>query len=130
MVKHDIENRQDIEKLVSTFYRKVRKHEVIGPIFNEFISDWDEHIDKLTDFWQTNLFFVKAYKGNPIRVHAKVDSNYTRPIEQSDFGHWLQLWFETLDELFEGKNKFLAKERARNMSHMMFIKIFQSRTLS
>ena len=37
-MKHDVENREDLEKLVRIFYDKVRKDEEIGPIFNSIIT--------------------------------------------------------------------------------------------
>ena len=127
MKKRDIESREDIEMLIRTFYGKVRQHDKIGPFFNEMISDWNKHQNKLTNFWETNLFLVDAYKGNPVRKHIEVDTHFQNGVEQAHFGHWLQLWFNTVDDLFEGKNAHLAKERARNMSHIMFIRIFQAR---
>ena len=127
MDKQDIRSRQDVETLVRTFYGKVRQHKAIGPFFNETISDWSEHIEKLTNFWETNLFFVKAYKGNPLRAHIDVDNQFNNQIKQAHFGNWLELWFSTVDELFDGENAHLAKERARNMAHIMFIRIFQAR---
>lgn len=130
MEKEDILCRQDVETLIHTFYAKVRKHAALGPFFNETIEDWQEHLIKLSNFWETNLFFVKAYKGNPLRVHVNVDSKFDCSIEQAHFGYWLELWFTTIDELFEGKNAHLAKERARNMAHIMFIRIFESRKLN
>ena len=127
MNKPDIQSRADIEILIRNFYQKVRRHTIIGTLFNEVIDDWEEHILKLTDFWQTNLFFVKAYKGNPLKAHIRVDQQFGNSIEQAHFGHWLQLWFETLDQLYEGKNATLAKERARSMAHIMYLRIFQAR---
>lgn len=127
MEKHDIQSRQDVETLVRTFYGKVRQHPDIGPLFNEMITDWTEHIDKLSDFWETNLFFVKRYKGNPLRAHIGVDEHFDQTIEQAHFGNWLELWFSTVDDFYEGKNAQLVKERARSMAHIMFIRIFQAR---
>lgn len=127
MSKSDISTREDIDLLVRTFYSKVRAHETLGPIFNEVIEEWEEHLVKLVDFWQTNLLFVPAYKGNPVKAHLDVDKHFDGTIQQAHFGQWIQLWFETLDELFVGPKQLLAKERARNMSHMMFIRIFQAR---
>lgn len=126
-MKKDIESREDIATLVETFYTKVRQHKEIGPFFNKTITDWPAHLDKLTNFWETNLFFIKAYKGNPLKAHVDVDEAFDYSIEQSHFGNWLELWFTTIDSLFEGNNATLAKERARNMSHIMYIRIFQSR---
>ena len=127
MKLRDISTRKDVETLVATFYSKVRLHPEIGPFFNVTISNWPEHLSKLSDFWETNLFFKKAYKGNPLRAHVVVDENFDQGIEQSHFGNWLELWFCTVDELFEGKNAHLAKERARNMAHIMFIRIFEAK---
>ena len=49
----EIENREDIFLLVTTFYNKIKKDNFIGPIFLEAIpvTVWDSHIEKLTDFW-------------------------------------------------------------------------------
>lgn len=127
MSKSDITTRADIDLLVRSFYSKVRAHKSLGPIFNDVIEDWEEHMVKLVDFWQTNLLFEPRYKGNPIQAHIEVDRHFDGTIQQAHFGLWIQLWFETLDELFEGTIQHLAKERARNMSHMMFIRIFQAR---
>ncbi len=127
MAKQDITSRADIENLVRTFYGQVREHPEIGAFFNKTISDWPSHIERLSDFWETNLFFVKAYKGNPLKIHLDVDLRFDQSIQQSHFGNWLELWFSTVDRLFQGKNATLAKERARNMAHIMFIRIFQAR---
>lgn len=52
----DITNRADIALLVREFYRKVKVHPELGPIFTATIKDWDEHLQLLTDFWETQLF--------------------------------------------------------------------------
>ena len=127
MKRNDIATRADIALQVESFYAKVRKHELLGPIFNDVIKDWPSHLVKLTDFWETNLLFVRKYKGNPLKAHVQVETEHDHTIEQLHFGHWLQLWFETLDENFEGKNCELAKERARHMAHIMFLRIFNER---
>ncbi|MBU2913159.1 group III truncated hemoglobin [Reichenbachiella agariperforans] len=127
MSKQDISTRSDLELLVNTFYGKVRQHEMLGPIFNGVIHDWPEHLAKLADFWETNLFYVQKFKGNPMRAHLEVDEKYDHSISQDHFGHWLQLWFETLDALFEGEKAILAKERARNVAHITFMRLFQAR---
>ncbi|MDN5202031.1 group III truncated hemoglobin [Fulvivirgaceae bacterium BMA10] len=123
----EIEDRNDVGLLVHSFYARVRQDELIGPIFNNAIHDWDEHLEKLTDFWETNLFFQRKYKGNPLKKHQEVDENINHGITQEHFGRWLQIWFQTIDELFTGERANQAKHRARNMSTFMFIKIFQNR---
>lgn len=123
----DLESREDVALLVNTFYDKVRAHKALGPIFNHVIQDWDSHLSRLTDFWETNLFFVRNYKGNPLQVHIDVDQQFNNSIQQAHFGNWLQLWFETLDELFKGRYAEIAKARARSMAATMFLRIFNAR---
>ncbi|HEU0135846.1 MAG TPA: group III truncated hemoglobin, partial [Flavobacterium sp.] len=60
-MKKEISNRNDVGKIVRTFYSKVRLDQTLGPIFNGIITDWEEHLERLTDFWNMNLFGGKAY---------------------------------------------------------------------
>ena len=126
-MKQDIQNRGDVFALVSAFYSKVRKNPEIGPFFNETIEDWPSHLDKLTDFWETNLFMVSKFRGNPVKAHKDVDQKFNHSIEQKHFGEWLSIWFQTVDELFEGERANIAKNRARNMAHNIFMNIYQGR---
>lgn len=126
-MKQDIQNREDVFKLVSTFYAKVRDNEKIGYVFNEIIQDWPSHLEKLTDFWETNLFFVSKFRGNPMQAHVEVDRHFNNSIEQKHFGEWLNMWFETVDELFEGDRASIAKNRARNMASNLFMAVYEHR---
>lgn len=131
MNKKDIQNREDIALLVSEFYKKVRQNETLGPFFNETIKDWEHHLNHLTTFWETSLFMTKRlehkYYGNPLEAHVKVDKQFHHSITELHFGIWLNLWFETLDELFEGEVIENAKRRARKMGTFMYLKIFEAR---
>jgi len=128
MTKKEISNRADVHHLVDTFYTKIRADELLGPIFNSKIKDWDSHLDRLTDFWETNLFFVSKFKGNPLQKHVEVDTAENQTITELHFGVWLNYWIQTLDELFVGEKAAIAKNRARKMGTFMYITIFQART--
>lgn len=125
--KTDIESRKDINKLVLTFYHTIQQDEMLGPIFNGVISDWDAHYTLLTDFWTGNLFAERIYFGNPIEAHQEVDEKVGGIIESAHFGQWLMHWFQTIDQLFEGKNAEILKRRARKMSTFLFLKIVEAR---
>jgi hemoglobin len=129
MNRKQIESREDVFLLVNSFYNKIKIDEVIGDFFTKTIpeNEWDEHIQKLTDFWETNLFFVRKFKGNPMKAHKDVDTNFNHSIQQEHFGRWLQLWFSTVDEYFTGEKANQAKERARNIASMLFFKIYENR---
>jgi len=130
-MSQDISNREDVFALVNEFYKKVRKNETLGPFFNDAIKDWDTHLDHLTRFWETSLFMTKKlekkYHGNPLEAHVKVDKQNSNSITELHFGIWLNLWFETLDELFKGEVVENAKRRARKMGTFMYLKIFEAR---
>ena len=124
-----IEERKDIRLLVDRFYAKIREDKLLGPIFNGHISEekWPEHLSKLTDFWETNLFGIPKFKGNPSAKHVQVDTNLAHTIEQTHFGRWLQLWFETIDQLFEGELAEIAKSSARKMATGQYLHIWNHR---
>lgn len=128
MTKSDIKTRADIYQLVAQFYTKVRKDEVLGPFFNGTIEDWDAHFEHLTTFWESSLFLKTKYNGNPLEAHIKVDQAFDHSISELHFGLWLNLWYETIDELFKGEYAENAKRRARKMSTFLYLKIFEART--
>jgi hemoglobin len=124
-----IENRDDVSKLVHFFYAKIRKDLLLGPIFNKHIQEeqWPAHLIKLTDFWETNLFSVPKFKGNPTQKHVKVDSEMLHGIKQGHFDHWLKLWDETLYQLFEGELADKASNAAKSMAAVQFMMIVHHR---
>ncbi|MCK0189824.1 group III truncated hemoglobin [Arenibacter sp. F20364] len=130
LLKAEIKERQDVNLLVVSFYAKIRKHQILGPIFNGIIKDWDSHLELLTDFWESQLLLKRTYMGNPITVHQEVDEKMHHSITPEHFGLWLNEWFATIDELFEGEVAWIAKNRAQKMSTMLYMNIYQHRNKS
>lgn len=112
----EIKSREEIELLVNSFYSSVRKDEVLGPIFESFITDWDAHLEKLYRFWETILLEPFTYKGNPFQPHTKL------PISKEHFQRWVEIFVLTVDDNFHGQVAEEAKHRARTMAQ-----IFQSK---
>ncbi len=127
MDKTDINSREDIAKLVETFYEKIQKDSVLGPFFNETITDWAAHYEVLTTFWTSNLFMKTRYTGNPIEVHVAVDKAFDYSISEVHFGLWLNLWVTTVDQLYQGDYAENAKRRARKMATFMNLKLYESK---
>jgi len=106
----DLEDLEDVEVLVRRFYQSVIPDPTLGPVFAGMDVDWGVHIPKLVDFWALRRFDRPGYQGNAAGAHQPV-------LERVGFGEvemarWLELWFETIDELFVGPVAELAKERA------------------
>lgn len=118
----DIANRADVELLVNTFYDRVRANSVIGPIFDEVAKiDWDEHLPKMYAFWSSILLDEHSYSGNPMIRHIAL-SRLTE-MGEKQFGEWLRLFNDTVDELFEGEKADEARLRAGNIARLMQYKI-------
>ena len=111
-MKPDIKGLEDIIPFVDGFYSKVQQDELIGPVFNNVITDWGPHLEKMYKFWNAALFGISGFKGNPFAKHAPL------PIETKHFDRWLTLFNETIDSYFEGEMAFVAKKRAGLMATM------------
>ncbi|MBS4072285.1 MAG: group III truncated hemoglobin [Algoriphagus sp.] len=129
MKRIPIQSRKEVDLLVRSFYEQVRVHELLGPVFNEVVQDWEVHLVHLSDFWEMILLQTGpgAGKFNPTKVHREVDEKVDYSIDQVHFGSWLELWFATLDQYFEGEVADYAKEHARRMAHMLFMRIWEAR---
>lgn len=117
----------DIRVLVDAFYGKVRKDELLKDIFNNVIGDnWPTHLEKMYRFWQTVLLGEHTYSGMPFPPHAKL------PVGKEHFERWLLLFYQTIDEHFEGEKADEAKWRAQKMAEMFHYKIeyFRNNNLS
>lgn len=68
-------------------------------------------------FWSTILLETNNYQGRPFPPHAHL------PIDHSHFKRWLELFGQTVDELFEGLKATEAKWRAGKMGELFEIKI-------
>lgn len=123
----DIRSREDIDMLVRAFYSKVREDDLLGPIFNPMIDDWEAHFELLTNFWESNLYFRKTYQGDPLQKHIDADIYHKGTINELHFGTWINLWYQTIDAMFMGEIAQIAKNRARNMGTFIHLKIFEAR---
>lgn len=116
---------QDIKQLVNSFYEKVRKDDLLSPIFNKVIGDrWPAHLEKMYRFWQTILLEEHTYFGSPFLPHAKL------PVAHEHFERWIKLFYDNIDEQFTGDKAIEAKWRAGKMAQMFEYKIgfYQSKS--
>lgn len=123
----DITTPGDIQRLVDTFYGRVRQDELIGPVFNAVVGDhWDTHLPKMYAFWGMSLFGEGGYRGNAVQQHVEIDRRF--PLEAPHFDRWIALWQDTVDGLFEGQVAADAKKKAGLMLQLIRIKVTAART--
>ena len=123
----DIQSRKDIELLINTFYEKVKKDDTIGFIFNDIAKvNWEQHLPIMFDFWETLLLDVVSYSKNAMEVHYTL--NRKIPLEEKHFQRWLQLFSETVDDLFTGNIATMAKTKAKSIAALMQFKMKQEKS--
>lgn len=115
---HDIQNDEDIKKLVHSFYHKAEQDERLGYIFNDFAQvKWDEHLPEMVDFWSNLLFQTQRYNGRPFRQHLPL------PIKEDDCGRWYVLFKGTTDQHFRGEKAEYAKEMAGKIASSFSVRM-------
>lgn len=123
-MKKDIENRQDIELLVDTFYKKVLADKKLGFIFEDVAKvNWSTHIPLVYDFWENVILFTGSYEGNPVHLHKHLHA--IEPLNKSHFDRWNKLFILTVNQLFEGMKADLAKDRAISISGILRDKVIE-----
>jgi hemoglobin len=118
MNNKDIEKREDVQLLVTAFYKKVIPDPVIGFFFTEIVQlSWEKHIPVMVDFWESLLLGTASYSGNPMAKHFPI--NKISPLKPEHFQRWLLLWKETLSQHFSGPVADEAFNRAAAIAGLM-----------
>ncbi len=79
-----------ISRMVHDFYAQVRRDDMLEPIFNAHIDDWDHHLGLLVDFWSSILLRTGRFKGPPMPKHIALPG-----LTAELFQRWLALFQET-----------------------------------
>jgi len=116
--KPDITGRAEIEQLINAFYVRVQADDVIGFIFSRIAkTDWEAHLPKMYAFWDGVLFATPGFRGNPLAVHLALGQKVT--LGEREFGRWLSLFHQTVDDLFYGPMATEAKARSVRIAGVM-----------
>jgi hemoglobin len=102
----------EIKNLVHTFYGRVRNDDVIGPIFNAKVEDWDGHLAKLCDFWSSVILRTRRYEGRPMRAHLLMGDT----IRGEHFDRWLDLFEATAKDVLSPDAAPVFIQRARQIA--------------
>ena len=94
MSRSDLCTEQEITTLVHGFYDRVRADAILGPIFNEHITDWDTHLAIMVRFWSSLLLGSGTYSGTPMPKHVALPD-----LTADMFRHWLALFEQTTSQL-------------------------------
>lgn len=123
-MRRDLENRDDLLLLVTKFYQKLLADNSISYLFTDVAKiNVDHHLPVLVDFWDSVLFQSDTYHKNAMLPHMALHQK--SPLQKHHFETWLCYFKETVEELFEGQNAIVIKEKATSIATVMQIKIKQ-----
>lgn len=118
----DIVDRNDLEKIFTSFYALAMKDELIGHFFTEVIPiDLPSHLPHILDFWEANLWGKAGYKKNVLQVH--LDIHQKSNIQYAHFNQWLELLNQCVDAEYEGTSAERLKTNALSIATVMKTKV-------
>lgn len=121
-MKHDIETREDVERLVRAFYSRAMDDPMIGYLFTDVAQlDLEAHVPEITSFWETILLGAQSYRGGAFRPHAELHRK--SPLRSGHFERWLVIWTSTVDALFDGPRAGYAKHHATRVARAFYGRI-------
>jgi len=102
-----------IDTLVRNFYARIREDDILAPIFNARITDWEPHLQRMCAFWSSVALLSGRYHGQPMQKHLPL------PVDAEHFDRWLSLFETTARELCSPKaaNHFI--ERAHRVAESL-----------
>jgi hemoglobin len=111
----DIETREDLEFLLSEFYKIATKDAEIGHHFADL--DLELHLPIIVNFWEKVLFGKPIYFNNPLAVHKFLHDK--SPLKPEHFRRWIRIFGETVDKNFTGEIAENAKLRAQMIARSL-----------
>jgi len=113
-----------IHAVVHGFYDRIRRDDLLGPIFNREIAaeDWPVHLAKMCDFWSSTLLRTGRYEGRPLPAHLAIPE-----LGEAHFRRWLSLFKETVRRLCPPEVATLFMDRALRIAHSFRLAIAYSR---
>lgn len=106
-----------IDRLVRSFYGKVRLDPMLGPIFEARVDDWEHHFKLLGAFWSSVTLGTGAYSGTPMQKHMGL------PVDGRHFDRWLRLFGATAIEICPPDAARLFIERAMRIAESLELAI-------
>lgn len=103
-----------IRAVVVEFYRRARRDDRLGPVFEAHVGEWDAHLARMTDFWSAALLRTGRYSGRPVERHREIDG-----LSAGRFDRWVELFEDTVRDLCPPREAEAFLVRARRMREGM-----------
>ena len=111
----DLCTEDEISQLVHTFYARVRDDQVLGPIFERHVMNWDKHLATMVDFWSSALRGTARFRGTPMPKHAVLPD-----LSAELFQRWLALFRTTTSSIGNPAMGGRANEMAQRIAQSLW----------
>lgn len=111
---------ESLRELVTLFYGRVRQDPDLGPIFDDAVTDWPDHLQKLTDFWSSVALGTHRFKGNPMMKHLIHQARIT----PEHFNRWLALWDAAAADVMAPEDAALLQAKAARIGESLQLALF------
>lgn len=119
-------NRDNLSKMVRTFYKMILEDKTINPYFimalgNDLQSqEWQEHYKILEDFWLMLMTGEKVYTRDAFEPHENMAELYRETFER-----WLELFNEVVHLYYTPKlaKKFYKRAEVLSCKFMQWLEI-------
>lgn len=120
----DLDNRDNIDRFVDYFYKRILADPVLAPIFVDVAKvDLAVHLPHIKDYWCKLLLGDKNYQRHTMNIHRQLHAK--RALHPQNFQCWLDLFVATVDEDYVGERaeraKLIAKTIAKNMQKTLLL---------
>jgi hemoglobin len=114
----DLDSREQVERFVDSFYRRVLADPHLAPIFLDVAAiDPEEHLPRIKDYWCKLLLGEQGYRRHTMNIHRELHDK--QALGPDDFQRWLALFNATLDEGYAGERTERARQVAASIAGNM-----------
>lgn len=109
----------DVRRVVDAFYDVAAGDEILGPIFEQYVHNWPDHMVRLYDFWSAVVLQTGRYAGRPFEAHAQIGE-----LRPEHFERWLVLWEQTVARVVTPSLQGVFTNPAKRMASSMMGRLF------
>jgi truncated hemoglobin YjbI len=100
----------ELDRLVRVFYSRALEDELIGPVFDSHVSDWEHHYDIVRNFWSRAMLGTSRYGGSPFAPHLGMN------LKPEHFDRWVALFRDTATSVLKPAAARAVIARVEHMS--------------
>ncbi len=108
---------EKIREMVELFYSRTQQDDLLGPIFDEIVEDWDAHYEKMTRFWSSATMHAGTYSGRPIEAHK------FGGLSIAHFERWVEMFTKTVSDVFSKNDAAIFVDLGQKMASNIAMRI-------